>query len=115
MADWSYTPRWQSSIEFAPPATLVSTLSDATEIRRQKHSNAPETWTEEYWFSGSEFDAAKTFYDGKGLLTSFTKVSYDVHGTPTQERTVRFAGPFTLSSREGPDWYVVQLVFARVY
>lgn len=114
MADWAYAPRFDAEIAFDPPPTLVTKLEDGKVVVRQKHSNADETWTEIYDFTGTEFDAARTFFATYGNLTSFTKVSYDIAGTPSQERTVRFAGPFKLT-RSGQDWFTVEITFVRHY
>lgn len=114
MADWANLPAFDSRWAEAPPPTLVTRLTDAKTIRRQVHSNAPQTWEEEYEFTGAEHDTAHTFYQSKYLLTSFTKLSFDVHGTPTQERSVFFASPWDVT-RAGPDFYIVRLTFERAY
>ena len=114
MADWTFAPEIDASAEWGPPPTLQTTLSDGKVISRQKHANAPETWEEEFKLSGSEFDTAKAFYESKGLITSFTKLSYDLFGTPTTERTVRFASPFAWT-RAGEDYFIVRLTFTRHY
>jgi len=112
MADWAYQPQYSASVEDSPPPTLQTVLTDLKVISRVKGSNAPEIWSEEYWFTGTEFDAAKAFYDARGLATSFTKLSWDVYGTPTTEKTVRFASPFSWT-REGQSFFVVTLRFTR--
>lgn len=112
MADWTYSPHYDQRIESGPPPTLQTKLDDGKVISRVKHPSAPEDWTEEYWFSGSQFDAAKAFFDARGVATSFTKVSYDLAGTPAFEATVRFDGPFAWQ-RSGQDLFVVTLKFTR--
>lgn len=114
MADWIYAPRFDSRWDEGPPPTLKTVLADGKAIMRQKHANAPETWDEEYDFDGTEHDAAHTFYKSKYALTAFTKVSYDVAGTPSTERSVRFTSSWSVT-RAGQDWFVVRLTFERAY
>lgn len=116
MADFAFAPEIvpPQSVQYGPPPTLLTVLEDGKAVARQKHANMPELWSETFKLVGSEFDSLKTFYDLKGLLTTFTKLSYDVHGTPTTERTVRFAGPLEWQ-RAGQDYYIVTLTFERVY
>jgi len=114
MADWTYAPNIDQEVSAGPSPTLQTVLDDGKVLSRVKHANAPEAWSEEYWFTGAEFDTAKAFYDARGVSTSFTKVSYDLYGTPTQERTVRFAGPWAWK-RSGEDFFVVTLTFTRHY
>lgn len=114
MADWTYAPEMDASVSWGPAPTLITRLDDGKEIVREKHTNQPEEWTEEYKFDGAEFDAAKTFYDSKRNSTTFTKLSYDIYGTPTTERNVRFSGPFEWS-RAGDAYFIVRLTFRRIY
>jgi hypothetical protein len=114
MADWAYAPQFNASVAAGPPPTFQTVLDDGKVISRVKHSNIPETWSEEYWFTGAEFDTAYAFYLTKGVATSFTKLSWDVYGTAAQERTVRFAGPFEWQ-RSGQDFFTVTLTFTRHY
>jgi len=114
MAEWTYAPQFDSSWEESAPPTLVTVLSDGKTIRRQKHTNAPQTWTEEYWFTKAQHDTAKTFFETKYLLTSFTKFSWDVGATPSTERSVYFASPWNVT-RTGDDWFTVVLTFERAY
>lgn len=114
MADWTYAPRFDVNVTAAPPLTLQTTLDDGKVMSRVKHTNKPEDWAEEYWFDGPTFDTAKAFYDARGISTSFTKLGYDVYGTPTQERTVRFDGPWQWI-QVGPRTYQVTLKFTRHY
>jgi hypothetical protein len=114
MADWTYDPQFDASAESGPAPTLQTRMDDGKVISRVKHTNIPETWTETYWLTGAQFDTAKAFYDARGISTAFTKLGYDLYGTPTQERTVRFAGPWAWV-RSGPDWFTVSLTFTRHY
>jgi hypothetical protein len=114
MADWTYQPDYDQEVSDDSPPTLQTKLDDGKVISRVKHTNAPEDWTETYSLSGAQFDTAKAFYDSHGRATAFTKVSYDVYGTPAQERTVRFDGPWTWT-RTGDDWFTVTLKFTRHY
>jgi hypothetical protein len=114
MADWAYYPQYDARWDLDTPPTLVTRLSDGKSIRRQKHANAPQTWQEEYWFRKTVHDTAKAIFVAKGRLTSFTKLSFDVGGTPTQEQTVYFAGPWS-PQRSGDDLFVVTLTFERAY
>ena len=114
MADWTYAPKMEVSISSGPPPTLQTTLDDGKVLSRVKHTNAPEDWSEEYWFTGAQFDTAKAFYDARGTATSFTKLSYDIYGTAATERTVRFDGPWQWQ-QVGPQAYIVTLKFTRHY
>jgi hypothetical protein len=114
VADWAYYPQNDARWEQDTPPTLVSKLSDAKTVRRQKHANAPETWDEEYWFTKADHDTAKAIYVSKGRVTAFTKLSFDVGGTPTTERSVYFASPWSVT-RAGDDWFQVSLTFERAY
>jgi len=114
MADWAYQPQYDSRWDLDTPPTLVTPLSDGKSIRRQKHANAPQTWQEEYWFTGAEHDAALAIFKAKGRLTAFTKLSWDVAGTPTQESSTYFASAWG-NSRTGLDWFTVTLTFERAY
>jgi hypothetical protein len=114
MADWPYAPQYGASVSAGPPPTAQTVLDDGKVISRVKNVNIPEGWSEEYWFTGAEFDAAYAFYLSKGIAIAFTKVSYDLYGTPTQERTVRFAGSWQWQ-RSGLDFFTVTLTFARHY
>lgn len=112
MADFVLVPEFDAQIEGSPPPTLQTRLSDGKVISRVKHSNAERVWREQFKLTGAEFDAFVTFFDSKGVATAFTKLSYDVYGTPTQERTVRFAGPWQLV-RAGLDFFIVDVAFVR--
>jgi len=114
MADWAYSPDFDQRVEYGPNPTLQTKLDDGKVISRVKHSNLPEEWSEIYSFTGAQFDTAKAFYDARGIATSFTKISWDIYGTPAQERTVRFAGPWAWE-RSGPDYFTVTLKFTRHY
>jgi hypothetical protein len=114
MADWTFAPQFAMQQASGPPPTLQTVLDDGKVISRVKHTNSPETWTEEYLLTGAEFDTAKAFYDTKGVATSFTKVAYDVHGSPTTERTVRFNSSWSWQ-KLAPNVYKVSLVFVRHY
>jgi hypothetical protein len=112
MADWTYSPNFDQQVDSGPPVTLQTKLDDQKVISRVKSTNAPEDWSEVYAFTGAQFDTAKAFYDARGIATPFTKLSWDVAGTPAQERTVRFAGPWSWV-RSGPDYFTVTLKFTR--
>jgi hypothetical protein len=115
VADWTYAPIIDdAAVESGPPVTLQTKLDDGKVISRIKHANIPERWTETYQFDGTTFDTAKAFYDARGIVTSFTKLSWDVYGTPTQERTVRFASPWSWQ-RSGQNFFTVSLTFERHY
>jgi hypothetical protein len=114
MADWTYAPNYDLHVEYGPPETLQTTLDDGKVISRVKHSNAPQDWSEVYSFTGAQFDTAKAFYTTKGIATSFTKLGYDVYGTPTWEQTVRFDGPWSWT-QAGPNMFFVTLKFTRHY
>jgi hypothetical protein len=114
MADWTYAPQYDAGGEQEPPPTLQTKLSDKKVISRVKAAPADESWSEEFWLHGTEYDAAKAFYEARGVATPFTKLSYDLAGTPTTERSVRFDGPFSWR-RSGPDLFIVTLRFVRNY
>jgi hypothetical protein len=110
MADWAYQPQYDARWQGTLPPTLVSKLSDGKTIRRQKHTATGKTWDEEYWFTGAEHDAAYAIFIAKGRLLSFTKLSWDIYGTPAQERTVYFASDWQVA-RSGLDFFTVSLTF----
>jgi len=93
MADWTYTPVYSHSIRQDPPKTLITRYEDGTEDRRQKHSNQTRHFTEQHVIDAVDMDAMVDFYETKGTLTSFSKVSYDPSEAPATEVTVRFVGP----------------------
>jgi hypothetical protein len=112
MADWAYLPNYEATVTAPPPVTLQTVLEDQKVISRVKSLNALERWGEVYSFTKVDHDVAKAFFDAHGIATSFTKQSFDVGGTPTQERTVRFDGPWEIT-RVGDDWIDVALTFVR--
>lgn len=113
MADWTYAPAYDARWTDPGPPTLKTILDDGKAIVRQKHTNTLKTWEEEYDFDGTEFDAAYTFFKTKYMLTAFTKLSYDIAGTPTQDRSVRFTSWDV--SRPGQDWFKVRITFEQAY
>ena len=113
MAVWSYAPNHGMSISFGLPPALITRLDDGKEIRRRKHANAPEAWSETYWFTGAEFDAAYAIALSYGTDLPLTKLGYDLSSNPTVERTVCI-DDFELT-REGEDFFEVQIRWRRVY
>ena len=113
MADWAYVPNYSHRLSVVPPPTLISRFEDGKELRRQKHATFLRELEEDYTFTGSERDAVQTFYEGKGLLTTFTKLGYDVFGTPSHEITVRFDGPLEFTT-DGFGVYNATIRFVQV-
>jgi len=113
MAIWNYAPNMGQSIAFGLPPALVTRLDDGKEIRRRKHANSDEEWSETYWFTGAEFDAAYAIALAYGTDLPLTKLGYDVASAPTTERTVCFT-EFQLV-REGDDFFEVRIDWRRVY
>lgn len=110
MADWAYKPRYDARWDLPLPPTLITRLPGNKSIRRQQHPSALQTWDEEYWFNPTDHDTAKAIFLAKGALTAFTKLSWDVGGTPTQERSVYFASAWRVG-RGGDALYQVSLAF----
>lgn len=75
--------------------TLISRYEDGTEDRRQKHFNKTRHFSEEHVVDAADMDAMIDFYELKGTLTSFTKVSFDPSEAAATEVTVRFVGPIS--------------------
>lgn len=113
MAVWTYRPKTGQQIGFGLPPALITKLDDGKEIGRRKHPNASETWTETYWFNGTDFDAAYAIALAYGTDLPLTKLGYDLHSAPTTERTVCISS-FELT-REGEEFYEVQITWRRVY
>lgn len=96
MADWTYVPVVDPPPSFRdnPPVTLISRFEDKKEIRREKNANFDREWAEFYLFTSTEADAARDFWRTKGLLTTFTKITYDPREAAGSTATVRFSREF---------------------
>lgn len=95
MADWTYTTthaEYPYKVSRTAPPVLITRYEDGTEHRRQKHSSEIRHFVETYNVNQTTLDAMLDFWESKGLLTSFTKVSYDANESSpsTHEVTVRF-------------------------
>lgn len=110
MADWPYQPNYDARWDNPGPPTLITRLADGSSSRRQKHANAIKTWEEEYDFDATDHDAAYAIFLAKGFITAFTKLSWDVGGTPAQERSVYFASGWSVT-RSGNSRFAVSLSF----
>jgi len=96
MADWTFVPVSDSPPAFRdrPPVTLISRFEDQKEIRREKNGSFVREWVESYQFTATEADAARDFWRTKGIVTTFTKLSYDPREAGGALATVRFASEF---------------------
>jgi len=113
MADWAYIPSYDYMGDVDSPPTLITRYEDGTEHRRAKHTSFPRTFTEVHIVDGTDMDAMLDFFRTKGLLTSFTKVSYDPSEAPATEATVRFTSSFKFV-RGGNDEFSTTIVFIEV-
>lgn len=114
MADWTFTPTYAHVIRRDPPRTLISRYEDGNETRRQKHSTFLRRFDQRHeGLTASEASSMVTFYDGKGLLTSFSIVTYDPSEAAATEATVRFAEPLTMV-QVAPDVFDARVRFVEV-
>lgn len=115
MAIWTYAPQIETPpmISFGGAPALITKLSDGKEIGRRKHANEDQSWTEVYWFTGAEFDAARAIFGTYGTDLPLTKLAWDTASTPLGERTVKF-NSFE-ETRQGEDFFEVTVSWRRVY
>ncbi len=115
MADWTFVPDADAyTVEASAPPTLISRYEDGTEDRRQKHSNFPQNFREKHTVDSSDMETMLDFFDARGMLTTFTKVSYLPHEAALHEVTVRFASPIRFVD-VGPDEWETTIEFEKVF
>ena len=92
MADWTYTDQatYAYTIESKPPTTLVTTLEDGKEQRREKPGVVLREFVEIHSVDAATAALMIVFWLAHRLLISFTKKTKDPNDPPNTETTVRF-------------------------
>ncbi len=94
-------PTFTYRVRRAAPPTLITEFEDGSEVRRQKSGVATSqrrTFEERHRVNKAEMELMLDFYEARGLLTNFTKYSYDANDPTNTNVTVRFlkAPTFTI-------------------
>ena len=98
------TPTFTYDVEREPPPTLITQFEDGSEVRRQKSGVATSQrrkFIEHHRVSKADMEKILDFYEARGLLTNFTKFSYDANDAASTNATVRFltAPAFTIVAK----------------
>lgn len=110
MADWTFVPIYPYVVRRIGPTTLITEYEDFTESRREKSSAMKRIFREKHRVDATDMKAILDFYDTKGTVTAFSKVTYDPQDAAAVETDVRFTKA-PVFSRAGYDEFTTTIEF----